>query len=93
MKVRAHVIVSGDVQGVFFRYETRRHAQKWNVHGWVRNLPEGRVEAVLEGDSIDVEKVIDFLRVGPSQAKVQQVDVKWERYQGAFLDFSIQRTV
>ena len=62
VKVRAHVYVSGRVQGVFFRYETRREAVKRNVKGWVRNLPDGRVEAVFEGEKEDVEKeFFDFL--------------------------------
>ncbi len=89
VKVRAHVYVSGRVQGVFFRYETRREAVKRNVKGWVRNLPDGRVEAVFEGEKEDVEKLIDFCHKGPPLAKVEKVEVFWEEYKGEFKDFKL----
>jgi len=89
VKVRAHVYVSGRVQGVFFRYETRREAVKRNVKGWVRNLPDGRVEAVFEGEKEDVEKLIDFCHKGPPLAKVEKVEVFWEKYKGEFKDFKL----
>ena len=88
-KVRAHVYVSGRVQGVFFRYETRREAKKHGVKGWVKNLPDGRVEAVFEGEKEDVEKLIDFCRKGPPLAKVDKVEVFWEEYKGEFKSFNI----
>ena len=65
MNARAHVFVSGRVQGVFFRVETRSEAMKRNVAGWVRNTSEGIVEAIFEGDKADVEQLIDFCRRGP----------------------------
>ncbi|RJX15458.1 acylphosphatase [Candidatus Bathyarchaeota archaeon] len=89
VKVRAHVYVSGRVQGVFFRYETRKEAVKRNVKGWVRNLPDGRVEAVFEGEKEDVEKLIDFCHKGPPLAKVEKVEVFWEKYKGEFKDFKL----
>ncbi len=89
VKVRAHVYVSGRVQGVFFRYETRKEAVKRNVKGWVRNLPDGRVEAVFEGEKEDVEKLIDFCHKGPPLAKVEKVEVFWEEYKGEFKDFKL----
>ena len=89
VKVRAHVYVSGRVQVVFFRYETRREAVKRNVKGWVRNLPDGRVEAVFEGEKEDVEKLIDFCHKGPPLAKVEKVEVFWEKYKGEFKDFKL----
>ena len=88
-KVRAHVYVSGRVQGVFFRYETRREAKKHGVKGWVKNLQDGRVEAVFEGEKEDVEKLIDFCRKGPPLAKVDKVEVFWEEYKGEFKSFNI----
>ncbi|MEM2147368.1 MAG: acylphosphatase [Candidatus Bathyarchaeia archaeon] len=90
MNVRAHVFVNGRVQGVFFRYETRREARKHGVKGWVRNLPDGRVEAVFEGEEETVKKLIEFCKSGPPGAKVVKVDVKWEDYAGEFKDFEIR---
>jgi len=89
LKVRAHVIVSGRVQGVFFRYETKKEALKRGVKGWVRNLPTGEVEAVFEGEKEDVEEMIKFCRKGPPLAKVKDVKVSWEEYKGEFEDFKI----
>ena len=90
MKTRAHVFVSGRVQGVFFRSETRYEAKRRNVAGWVRNTSDGRVEAVFEGEKEDVEKVIDFCRRGPSGARVMKIDVRWEDYLGEFKDFKVR---
>ena len=89
MKIRAHVFVSGRVQGVFFRSETRYEAKRRKVAGWVRNTSDGRVEAVFEGEKEDVEKVIDFCRRGPSGARVMKIDVRWEDYIGEFKDFKV----
>ncbi|MEM1586561.1 MAG: acylphosphatase [Candidatus Bathyarchaeia archaeon] len=90
MRVRAHVFVSGRVQGVFFRYETRLRAIQNNVTGWVRNLSDGRVEAVFEGDREAVEAMIEFCRKGPPGAKVKNVEVIWENPTGEFKDFRIR---
>ncbi|MBS7657973.1 MAG: acylphosphatase [Candidatus Bathyarchaeia archaeon] len=89
MKARAHVFVSGLVQGVFFRWETRKNALKNNVKGWVRNLRDGRVEAVFEGEKEDIEKMIKFCEKGPPGAKVEKVEVKWEDYKGEYESFEI----
>ncbi len=89
-KARAHVYISGRVQGVFFRYETRYHAQKVGVKGWVRNLPDGRVEAVFEGEKEDIEYLIEFCKRGPPGARVDHVEVRWEPYRGEFKDFKIR---
>ena len=87
MKVRAHVFVSGRVQGVFFRSETRYEANRRRVTGWVRNLPDGRLEAVFEGEKDDVGKLIEFCRRGPPGARVTKVYVRWEEYKGEFRGF------
>lgn len=92
MKTRAHVFVSGRVQGVFFRVETRREAMKQNVVGWVRNTPDGRVEAVFEGEKEDVEKLVDFCRQGPPSALVTDLAVQWGNYSGMFESFTIRKT-
>lgn len=91
LKVRAHVFVTGRVQGVFFRVETRYEATKRNVAGWVRNTFDGRVEAVFEGEREDVEKLIAFCRSGPPSAQVTKIDIKWEKYAGEFKSFKIGR--
>ena len=89
-QVRAHVIITGRVQGVYFRYATKEEASMRGVKGWVRNLRDGRVEAVFEGDKQKVEEVIDFCHYGPPPAKVSSVEVTWEDYTGDFKDFSIR---
>jgi acylphosphatase len=73
----ARVVISGRVQGVFFRASTREVAVRHGVHGFVRNLPDGRVEAVLQGDPGAVEKVVAFMREGPPGAFVETADVEW----------------
>ena len=90
MKVRAHVFVNGMVQGVFFRSETQYEAKKRGVKGWVRNLPDGRVEAVFEGEEEKVKELINFCKHGPPGARVTSVEVRWENYTGEFKDFEIR---
>ena len=90
MKARAHVIVSGRVQGVFFRSETKHEAESRDVKGWVRNLSDGRVEAVFEGEEEAVKAVIEFCRRGPLGAIVANVDLTWENYTGEFDDFKMK---
>lgn len=90
MKARAHVYVSGRVQGVFFRSETQDEALRHSLTGWVRNLPDDRVEAVFEGEKENVEKLIEFCRKGPPGARVTKVDVTWEDYKGQFKSFTVR---
>lgn len=73
---RAHVFVSGRVQGVFFRATTREQATEHGVDGWVRNLDDGRVEAVFEGPEPAVEAMVDFCQEGSPAANVEGVDVE-----------------
>lgn len=89
MKARAHILVSGQVQGVFFRDHTRRWAASLNLTGWVRNLMDGRVEVVAEGDKESIENLISRLREGPPMAYVENTEVNWEEYKGEFSDFRI----
>jgi acylphosphatase len=89
-KVRAHVYISGRVQGVFFRDSLREEATRRGVSGWVRNLPDGRVEAVLEGERPAVEAVIAWCHQGPPLARVTRVEVHWEPYSGQFRGFAIR---
>ncbi|MBI2560008.1 MAG: acylphosphatase [Planctomycetes bacterium] len=88
--VRAHVYVEGMVQGVFFRAGTVDKARSLNIVGWVRNCPDGSVEAVFEGKKDVVEKIVNWCRVGPSGAIVRNVDVNWEEPTGEFKTFSIK---
>jgi acylphosphatase len=90
MNVRAHVFVSGRVQGVFFRSETQHEARKRGVKGWVRNTPDGRVETVFEGEEENVKSLIEFCRRGSEGARVTSADVIWENYVGEFRDFEIR---
>jgi acylphosphatase len=88
-KVRAHIFVSGLVQGVFFRQKTKQMAESREVGGWVRNLDDGRVEAVFEGEETDVQALVDFCRRGPSGAKVSDVKVAFEKFLGEFKNFKV----
>jgi len=88
--VRVHIQISGRVQGVFFRYETQALAEEIGVKGWVRNTPDGGVEAVFEGEKEKVERMLDFCRRGPPGAKVIGVEVKLEPYRGEFSSFDIR---
>ena len=90
VKARAHVYVSGLVQGVFYRYHTKELADKLGLRGWVRNLPDGRVEAVFEGDKGAIEEMLEFCRRGPPGARVSGVKVRWEDYKGEFDGFTIR---
>ncbi|MGD9016959.1 MAG: acylphosphatase [Desulfobacterales bacterium] len=87
--VRAHVWIRGKVQGVAFRWETRRVAQAHGVCGWVRNLRDGRVEGVFEGDREDVESVLNWCRQGPPIARVEDLSIEWEAVTGEHNGFSI----
>jgi len=79
---RAHVFVSGRVQGVWFRASTRDKAEELSLKGWVRNLPDGRVEAIFEGDDRAVEEMVEWCRHGPPMARVDTVDIEYEKPQG-----------
>ena len=89
MKARAHVFVSGMVQGVFFRDHTQRWAASLKLMGWVRNLPDGRVESMVEGDKEQIETLIARFKDGPPRANVTEAVVTWEDFQGEFDDFRI----
>ncbi len=88
-KVRAHTVISGRVQGVFFRMETKQAAERFGVSGWVKNRREGTVEAVFEGDRDCVEDVLKWCRQGPPLSRVSDVDLQWETYTGEFSGFNV----
>ncbi len=87
VNVKAHVFVSGIVQGVFFRLATKEQAEIYNVTGWIRNLLDGRVEAVFEGEENNVLKLVEYCHRGPPNAKVTNVEVEWQKYFGEFTSF------
>jgi len=79
------------VQGVFFRREISYLARQLGVTGWTRNLSDGSVEVVAEGDKEAIDKLIQFCRVGPSGARVRNISVEWEDFKGEFRGFRITR--
>jgi acylphosphatase len=87
--VRAHVFVSGRVQGVFFRANARREALRLGVKGWVRNLHDGRVEAVIEGEEDKVKMMVEWCKRGPPGAIVSKVEIFWEPYKGEYKSFDV----
>jgi acylphosphatase len=90
-KARAHVIVGGRVQGVWFRGSTQDVANRLGLAGWVKNLPTGEVEAVFEGPRAAVEEALAFCRKGPPGAIVSRCDVEWETPGGEGRPFRIRR--
>ena len=89
MNSRAHIFVRGRVQGVFFRDHTRKWASSLGLTGWVRNLADGRVEVMVEGDQTRIKRLIACLEEGPPLSHVEDVQVNWEDHQGEFDDFKI----
>lgn len=90
-KTRAHVVISGKVQGVYYRVETRDQAVALGVTGWVRNKPDRTVEGVFEGEQTGVDKLIQWCWQGPPRANVKSVDIQWQEYLGEFSGFKIIR--
>ena len=87
---RVHIFVSGKVQGVCYRAETWRFARHLNLSGWVRNLRDGRVEAVVEGGDDIVNEMVEWCKKGPALASVTGIEVIDEPYLGKYKDFSIR---
>jgi acylphosphatase len=90
MNHRLHAIVEGRVQGVSFRYYTTLTARQLNLTGWVRNLSDGTVEAIAEGDKIQLYQFLEFLREGPPAADVRDVRLTWMDATGEFDDFEVR---
>ena len=88
-KVRVHILISGRVQGVFFRDNTRKQAQKLGIFGWVRNLEDNRVEAVFEGKKEKLEKILEWAKKGPMFARVDNIDIQWQEYKNEFQNFEV----
>ena len=86
---RVHLLISGRVQGVYFRQGTMEVAEKNNVLGWVRNLQDDRVEAILEGNTSNVDAVIEWAHFGPAGAVVDEIKITEENYIGEVSEFEI----
>jgi acylphosphatase len=88
--LRARVVIHGIVQGVFFRASTRDEARSIGVGGWVKNLPDGSVEALFEGEKKKVEAIVAWCHKGPTGARVDKVDIVWEQYKGEYALFDVR---
>jgi acylphosphatase len=87
---RLHVLISGRVQGVFFRAATREQADRLRLRGWVRNLPDGRVEALFEGEEAPLEEMLDWCHQGPPGSLPEEVESRWDKETKEFRDFRIR---
>ena len=86
---RVHIFISGKVQGVFFRQALKVIAKKNNVVGWVRNLPDKRVEAMLEGDNKSVNLVVEWAKIGPANSHVDNIEINNEEFKNEFSTFEV----
>jgi acylphosphatase len=90
MKARLHAYISGRVQGVAFRFFAQHEARMLGLTGWVRNLYDGRVEVVAEGEEESLEQFLAELRKGPRLARVEKVETRWEEFRNEFSEFSVE---
>ena len=88
-KQRVHIFISGKVQGVFFRQALKVIAKKNNVSGWVRNLIDKRVEAMLEGDNKSVNLVVEWAKIGPANSHVDNIEINNEEFKNEFSTFEV----
>ena len=91
MKTQVHVVISGRVQGVWYRASTRQKAEELGLTGWVKNTADGNVEAVFEGDESAVHEMIAWCRIGPPLAKVADVKIIQKRVDEEFTGFTVLR--
>jgi acylphosphatase len=89
-KARVNIFVSGLVQGVFFRSQTKNKAEELGLFGWVRNLTDGRVEILAEGEREKLEKLVDWAKKGPASARVDDLQIDWQEFKGEFGGFEIR---
>jgi acylphosphatase len=88
-EARARIVISGIVQGVWYRAYTERTARALGLRGWVRNMPDGRVEAVMEGPKPAIEMAVLECKKGPPSSRVENVEIRWEEPTGEFGSFEI----
>ncbi len=84
---QAHVFISGNVQGVFFRDFTLENARNLGLKGWVKNTIDGKVEAVFQGNETEINNLIEIIKTGPKSSNVDKIDIKWEEVNEEFEDF------
>jgi len=89
MDIRAHVFISGRVQGVFYRASTKNMAEQLGLKGWVRNTSDGLVEALFEGEETAVKDMISWCHKGPRSAEISDVTVDYTKFLGEFEEFCI----
>tara|TARA_B100000959_G_C14949515_1_gene611311 strand:- start:915 stop:1196 length:282 start_codon:yes stop_codon:yes gene_type:complete len=89
-QVRVHVYISGKVQGVFFRSYTKDKAQKEGLNGWVKNLTDGRVEIVLEGNKEKCEEMLQWCHKGSPSSKVENVEIYWDKPTNNYKHFNVR---
>ena len=90
---RVHIFISGKVQGVYYRQNTAQKAQELGIVGWVRNLSDGRVESVMEGLDINIDKMLSWCKSGPKDAVVTDIKIMNEKYKKEFFTFDIIKTL
>ena len=88
-KQRVRIFVTGKVQGVFFRQALKVMAKKNNVLGWVKNLNDGKVETILEGKDADVSAIVEWCHAGPANARIEDIEIKNEKFKGEFSKFDV----
>jgi len=89
--IRAHLFISGRVQGVWYRGSTKQQADDLELTGWVRNCESGQVEVVVEGADVAIDNLISWCRAGPTMARVTDVRIDFEDYSGEFVGFRVKR--
>jgi acylphosphatase len=89
-KISVRLLIRGKVQGVYFRFNMQEVAKKSGVFGWVKNLPDGNVEALVEGNKEDVNEVVKWSKIGPENARVDDVELEYGQYQGNYDEFIIR---
>jgi acylphosphatase len=88
-KQRVHLFIKGKVQGVFFRQAMKVTAKKNHVLGWVKNLKDGRVEAIVEGEDLNVSRVVEWCHAGPANARVEDIEIRNEKFKEEFTKFEV----
>ncbi len=89
VKQRVHLFIKGKVQGVFFRQAMKVAAKKNRVSGWVKNLKDGRVEAIIEGEDVGVSNMVEWCHAGPANARVEDIEIRNEKYKEEFAKFEV----
>ena len=87
--MNAHILISGSVQGIGFRYFVKSNARRFGLKGWVKNTDDGKVEALVQGEKEAIEKLIRLCEKGPFLAEVKSVQVEWEEETEQFEDFKV----